>query len=106
MAVSDVLGWGWLAFLSGCLLGFVVRSVALDSPFAAKVDQRVVSPHAYLLGRLMEVRKYDASDWEPCVVVAVGWRGSVCVRRICDIDRPGFWVHHDRAVTHLREIER
>ena len=106
MAVSDVLGWGWLAFLSGCLLGFVVRSVALDSPFAAKVDQRVCSKYAYLLNRLMEVRKYDASDWEPCVVVAVGWHGSACVRRLCDIDQPGFWVHHDRATTHLREIER
>lgn len=47
MAVTDVLGWGWLAFLSGCLLGFVVRSVALDSPFAAKVDQRVCSKYAY-----------------------------------------------------------
>ena len=104
MAVTDVLGWGWLAFLSGCLLGFVARSV-LES-FEGAIDRRVASPHAHMLGRLMEVRKYDASDWEPCVVVAVGWHGSVCVRRLCDIDRPGFWVHHDRAMTHLREVER
>ena len=101
MAVSDVLGWGWLAFLSGCLLGYVIRSVALADPGAARTS----NPYAHLLGKVMEVRKYDASDWEPCVVVAVGWHGSVCVRRLCDIERPGFWVHNDRARTHLRERE-
>lgn len=105
MGVGDVAGWAWLAFLSGCLLGYVVRDVLGDDPAADVLDRRVTNPYAHMLGRVMEVRKYEASDWEPCVVVAVGWHGSVCVRRICDLDRPGFWVQSDRARTHLRERE-
>lgn len=63
---------------------------------------RYRNPYAHLLGAEVEVRKYEASDWERCVVTAVSWHGAVCVRR--QHDAKGFWVDSERAPTHVREI--
>lgn len=60
------------------------------------------NPYARLLGQEVEVRKYEASGWERCVVTAVSWHGAVCVRR--RNDAKGFWVDSERAPTHVREI--
>lgn len=67
-------------------------------------DLRVCNPHARMLGRVVEARKYEAYDWEPCVVVGVGWHGSLGLRKLSELDRRGFWIKHNQVPTHVREI--
>ena len=50
------------------------------------------SRYAWLLGREVEARVYEGRGWERYVVVAVGWHGSICVRRAEAPDRRGWWV--------------
>lgn len=65
-----------------------------------------INPHAHLLGRVVEARKYEISDWERYIVCAVGWHGSVCLRDVDDPDRKGFWVHGAVAMPdRFREVD-
>ena len=70
----------------------------------AMAKRRPLSPYAALLDAEVLVRKYEASDWEPCVVVAVSKSGAVCVRRIEDRDvtRSGFWIKSELAPERVR----
>jgi hypothetical protein len=62
-----------------------------------------LSPHARLLGRRVEVRKYDGSDWEAAVVVCVSHHGSLCIRR--DGERRGWWMDSHRVPGRVRLLE-
>ena len=81
-------------FLAGAFFGFLVAS--------ATVLGASENPHSWMLGRRARVRKYEASEWELCDIVAVSWRGSVCARRVADPDGKGFWVVRSKVPTHVR----
>lgn len=67
-------------------------------------DERAMNPHARLLGQVVEARIYEASDWERCVVVAVGWHGAVCLRREDNQGTPGRWIPSYLAASRVREV--
>ena len=64
-----------------------------------------LNPYAHLLGRVVEVKVYQASDWERMVVVAVSWHGAVCVRRVADMESRGRWIRKELAPDRVREID-
>ena len=90
------------------VLVLLLVSVALSwvalRVIGAMAGRRPLSPYAALLDAEVLVRKYQASDWEPCVVVAVSKSGAVCVRRIEDRDvtRSGFWIKSELAPDRVR----
>lgn len=63
-----------------------------------------LNPHAHLLGKIVEARVYEASDWEPMVVVAVSWKGAVCVRYANDPDGRGRWIKKQFVPYRVREV--
>jgi hypothetical protein len=89
MEVVYCIGMG---FVLGLLVGLA----------AANGDR--YNEHAHMLGKVVEARKYDGSDWERCVVVAVSWHGSLCVRPCAELERRGWWMDAKRAATHVREV--
>ena len=50
-----------------------------------------------LLDRTVWVRKYEASDWEEAVVVAVSHKGALAVRRTCDPREKAHWIRKDQV---------
>lgn len=63
-----------------------------------------LNPHAHLLGKIVEARVYEASDWERMVVVAVSWKGGVCVRYASDPDGRGRWIKKQLVPYRVREV--
>lgn len=62
------------------------------------------NPHAHLLGKEVEARVYEGSRWERMVVVAVSWKGSVCVRYASDPEGRGRWIKKEFVSDRVREI--
>lgn len=63
-----------------------------------------LNPYAHLLGKEVEAKVYAASNWERVIVIAVSWRGSVCVRPVRDMQTKGRWIHKDVAPMRVREV--
>ena len=63
------------------------------------------NPYAHLLGKTVEAKVYEASEWERMVVVAVSWRGAVCVRPEHDLGTIGRWIKKDLTPTRVREVQ-
>ena len=63
------------------------------------------SPYARLLGRHVAAKKYESSEWERYVVVAVSWQGSLRLRKDSEVDRNGFWIHWDKVDTRVRTLD-
>lgn len=82
--------WAFLA-----LLGYAMWLTALVGSY---------NRHARLLGREVEVRFYEASDWERCVCVAVSHHGAYCVRRVSDPLMRARWIPKSKAPTHVRRV--
>ena len=69
------------------------------------IHLRHSNPYARLLGRVVEAKVYEGSKWEKVLVVAVSWRGSVCVRPVRDLSSKGRWIHKTVAPERVRELE-
>lgn len=61
-----------------------------------------LNKHARLLGKEVEAKVYEGSEWERMVVVAVSWRGAVCVRPVHDLTTKGRWIHKSKAPGRVR----
>ena len=77
----------------------IVHDIMRDLDAAKKTTSLLVEmmPHnayARYLGEEVMAKVYEASDWKRCVVVAVSWHGSVCVRPTDDLATKGRWIHH------------
>ena len=96
-----------LVIVCGILCVYAIR-ITNDWRVAAKRLMRLqfANPYAHLLGRTVEARVYEGSDWERMVVVAVSWRGAVCVRPERDLETMGRWIRKDLTPTRVREIEQ
>ena len=69
----------------------------LDASRSANVMLMNYLPHnayARYLGEEVLAKVYEASEWKRCVIVAVSWHGSVCVRHADDLATKGRWIHH------------
>lgn len=68
--------------LGGLVLGIAVTYMALvhESPFGR------------WLGKRCWVRPCGRVDWKEHVIVAVSWKGAVCVRRAEKMDEDGYWI--------------
>lgn len=62
------------------------------------------NPHARWLGRTVEARVYEGSDWERMVVVAVSWKGSLAVRPERDMQTKARWIRKQLVGERVREI--
>lgn len=64
-----------------------------------------LNPHAPMLGREVEALFYKGSKyWERCIVVAVSWKGAVCVRKAAYPTAKGNWISKDEVRDRVREI--
>lgn len=63
------------------------------------------NPYAHLLGKEVEARVYEASDWERMVVVAVSWKGAVAVRRVSDPGSKARWIHKSKTAERVRMVD-
>lgn len=61
--------------------------------------------YARYLGEEVMAKVYEASDLERCVIVAISWHGSVCVRPANDLATKGRWIHHAFARGRIKGIE-
>ena len=104
----------WLCAISHVLRRIVARLRSMDDRLswhaarseAAMGRLRPLNPHAHLLGQVVEARLYEGSDWERYIVVGVGWRGSLCIRRVADPHGRGWWVKHSvLTADRFREVE-
>ena len=77
----------------------IVHDMMRDLDAAKKTTSLLVEmmPHnayARYLGEEVLAKVYEASDWKRCIVVAVSWHDSVCVRPADDLATKGRWIHH------------
>ena len=63
-----------------------------------------LNPYAHLLGKEVEARVYEGSTYERMVVVAVSWRGSVCVRPVRDMEAKGRWIPKNKVPLRVIEV--
>lgn len=91
------------ALVGGCAGAAVVNHVAI------RRERSKLSPYAHLLGKAVMVKKYEASEWERCVVVCVSWKGGVKVRRINEMNGVshgnGFWIGSAETPKRVKEAE-
>lgn len=64
------------------------------------------NPYAHLLGKTVEAKVYEASEWERMVVVAVSWHGAVAVRPERDPQTTARWIRKELAPYRVREVRR
>lgn len=64
------------------------------------------NPYAHLLGKTVEAKVYEASEWERMVVVAVSWKGAVAVRPEWDLQTKARWIHKSKVPDRVREAKR
>ena len=104
--MNDGVAIGILLFVCSVLFVWNIR-VTADWHDAAKRLERLQfsNPHAHLLGRTVEARVYEASKWERMVIVAVSWRGAVCVRPSRDMSAPGRWIPKQFVPQRVREVQ-
>lgn len=50
------------------------------------------NPYGHWLGRHCWVRPIGRAEWREHVIVAVSWRGAVCVRRADALSEEGYWI--------------
>lgn len=77
-----------------------------DAAALALMCRQFENPHGQILGKVVEAKIYEDSDWERMVVVAVSWRGAVCVRPTSDDDAPGRWIRKEVVGDRVREVRR
>lgn len=60
-----------------------------------------INPYAPMLGKTVEYKKYEGSDWEVGIVIAVSWHGALQIRDKYDNT---FWISKVKARTNVREV--
>jgi len=94
-----------------CAAGFAAIWAAISSAECKALAERLqrlqfTNPYARFLGKIVEAKVYEASDWERMLVVAVSWKGSVCVRPVRDLGTVAHWINKDKVPYRVRTIEK
>ena len=63
------------------------------------------NPYAHLLGKEVEAKVYEGSEWERMVIVAVSWKGAVAVRRVADSESKARWIRKDVTRERVRMVD-
>ena len=88
MAVAYCIALG---FVFGLLVGLALASG----------DQ--YNENAWLLGKIVTAKKYDASRWARYRVVCASWQGNLRLRSLEDPD-DAFWLPMEKRPGHLGEV--
>ena len=99
----------YLAFCIAVMCCLVSAAVARKKQSRQWLDQRATAEtamnvYAHLLGKTVLARVYEASEWERMVVVAVSWRGAVCVRPESDLQTVGRWIRKELVPYRIQEL--
>lgn len=101
---------GWVACSLALLLACALATITAKASWAVAMERKAelerFNPHAWRLGGVVEARMHRRARWVRCDVVAVSWKGGVCVR---PCDRPGakgVWISKDMVGSRVREAER
>ena len=81
----------------------MVGGMILGAAFA-HIAHGADNPYEAWLGRECWVRPAGRDKWRKHVIVAVSWRGAVCVRPVRDMQTKGRWIHKDVAPMRVREV--
>lgn len=114
---GDEWALGVLTFVCLVLFACAIRAIAYRDEMLKLSDQvarleaeraraQALNPHAHLLGKVVEARVYEASEWERMVVVAVSWHGAVAVRPERDPQTTARWIRKELAPHRVREVRR
>lgn len=83
--MSSVIAFA--GFAGGMTLGVAVAVALMIA------DRGSRSVYSDWLGRTCWVRPLSGrGEWEEHVVVAVSWKGAVCVRGVDNLDGTGYWI--------------
>lgn len=87
----------------------IVHDVLRDLDASRNVNRILVdylpkNAYARYLGEEVMAKIYEQSEWSRCVVVAISWHGSVCVRPADDLATKGRWIHHAFASERIKLI--
>lgn len=63
------------------------------------------NPYSKWLGRKCWVRPCGRATWEEHVIVAVSWKGAVCVRRTDRMHEDGYWIKKQNVRWRVRWSE-
>ena len=66
------------------------------------LDTMPTNKHAHMLGRVVQAKVYEGSNWEPMVIVAVSHKGSVAVRPVSDPECSARWIHKSKVPKRVR----
>lgn len=80
------------------LLAIVLSIVSIRSVLKALS----INPYAPMLGKTVEYKKYEGSDWEVGIVIVVSWHGALQIRDKYDNT---FWISKVKARTNVREAK-
>ena len=80
--------------LGGILVGATYHAIAT----------RGTNPHAHRLGRICWVRPHSGKRWREHVVVAVSWKGAICVRPTDRLDEDGYWIKKQNVDWRVRWV--
>lgn len=94
--------WTVLAALCWMLLGAAIALGAVILRGRRKWTRAEPCEYGALLGRRCMVRKGDGT-WRECVVIAVSWKGAMCVRNTADgSGRHGKWIPKESVPERVR----
>ena len=79
------------------MMGGMIFGVAI-----ASIAHVADNPYASWLGRECWVRPAGRDTWKRHVIVAVSWRGAVCVRDADALDQDGYWIKKQNVRWRLR----
>lgn len=85
----------FLGFLGGVIVGAALAFVL----FAEH------TPYSRWLGRTCWVRPLGRAEWTKHVIVAVSWRGAVCVRDAEHMNEDGYWIKKQNVNWRVRWTE-
>ena len=88
----------------------IVHDLMRDLDASRSVNRILVgylpkNAYARYLGEEVMAKIYEQSEWKRCVVVAISWHGSVCVRPTDDLATKGRWIHHAFARGRIKGVE-
>ena len=87
---------GVLGTLFGLMGGIIIGGSL------AWVSDATASPYGEWLGHTCWVHPIGVGEWREHVIVAVSWKGAICVKRSDRLDQDGYWIKHYNVPKRVR----
>ncbi len=101
--MTDKVVVGILVILASNITTYICATQIAKYDVMATIP-KLANEHGRMLGRIVDAKMYEGSEWERAIVVAVGWRGAMCVRPMRDIGAHGRWIRKDLVPHRVREV--